>query len=319
MIGRLLQGLRSSVKSKVFVAMALCGLGGLVGGSLYVINGHPTGAIVSLTLFAIMVLTGMSLLIRMRWVQETEARRIHSRFRELRETMTGISGAVQRLPQAVAVVSSGTALATPANPAVPASSGETGAQLEGVSAAINGSTQVNSVPIAGRSAAAVADDGRRQSQILRHLAPSPMQDRGGRLVCAIAGRELRKHLADSFALEVLYPSTLAAQVGKLDCSAIIVDDAAFLAGTWFGADSAGGTLLANEILRTLTFCKEHGIPIYFIRTRRDSNTYTIDFEMAADFVISGRSSMEDWPEDYEFGLLGSIASFVDKKKGAPIA
>jgi hypothetical protein len=146
-----------------------------------------------------------------------------------------------------------------------------------------------------------------------------MQDRGGRLVCAIAGRELRKHLADSFALEVLYPSTLAAQVGKLDCSAIIVDDAAFLAGTWFGADSAGGTLLANEILRTLTFCKEHGIPIYFIRTRRDSNTYTIDFEMAADFVISGRSSMEDWPEDYEFGLLGSIASFVDKKKGAPIA
>jgi hypothetical protein len=105
-----------------------------------------------------------------------------------------------------------------------------------------------------------------------------------------------------------------AQVEKLAGSAIILEDGAFLAGTWFGADSAAGTLLANEILRTLTFCRKQGIPIYVIRTRRDSNIYMTDFESAADVVISGRKFMEDWSEDYEFGLLGSIRSFVETKK-----
>ena len=98
--------------------------------------------------------------------------------------------------------------------------------------------------------------------------------------------------------------------------ALVIDDSAFTAGIWFGADSAAGTLLAKEILRALAECRSQGTPAYFVRTRRESDIYTTDFEAASDVVFSDRSSMEEWTEDYTFGLLTFAGNFCQNEQGS---
>jgi hypothetical protein len=141
---------------------------------------------------------------------------------------------------------------------------------------------------------------------------------GGRVVYSIIGQDLYRHLGDAHALEALRPSTVAAQIANGRGSALIIDDSAFTAGVWFGADSAAGTLLANEILQALAECRSQGMPAYFVRTRLEADIYTTEFEAASDIVFSDRSSLAEWTEDYEFGLLSSLETFTKMNKGALI-
>ena len=292
MIRRIQQRMRSAFKSRGVIAMALCGMVAALGGSLYLVLGHPAFAIPSLALFTLMAVLAVSQLVSMRWLQETEARKARSRFRELRDMVAGLSTPSHQLPKTAA------AAAVKKEPALPA-------------AAASGRA-------VGRLAAAVVDDGDRQAKILGYLGAPPTAPWGGRIVYAIAGQELQQYLGDAHALETLRPSTIAAQITKGRGSALILDDSAFTAGIWFGADSAAGTLLANEILQALAECRSQGIPAYFVRTRREADTYTTEFEAAADVVFSDRSSMETWAEDYKFGLLNSLDTFTKMNKGALI-
>ncbi|WP_427130822.1 hypothetical protein [Pseudarthrobacter sp. S9] len=225
-------------------------------------------------------------------MQETEARKSKSRFRELRDMLGGISTSVQQIPETR--VTSAEKNPPVVSPGVVPSSG----------------------PVIGRLAAAVTDDRHRQSKILGYLGVPPTAPWGGRIVYSILGKELYRYLGDAHALESLRPSTIAAQIANGSGSALIVDDSAFSSGSWFGADSAAGTLLANEILQALAECRSQGIPVYFVRTRREPNIYTAEFEAASDVVFSDRSSMDEWTEDYKFGLLNSLETFVKMNKGA---
>ena len=289
---RIQQRIRSAFKSRGVIAMALCGMVAALGGSLYLVLGHPAFAVLSLALFTLMAVLAISQLVSMRWLQETEARKARSRFRELRDLVAGLSAPDQQVPKTAAAAA---AKREPASPAAPASS-----------------------RAVGRLAAAVMDDGDRQAKILGYLGAPPTAPWGGRIVYAIAGQDLQQYLGDAHALETLRPSTIAAQIANGRGSALVLDDSAFTAGIWFGADSAAGTLLANEILQALAECRSQGMPAYFVRTRREADTYTTDFEAAADVVFSGRSSTEQWTEDYKFGLLSSLATFATMKKGALI-
>jgi hypothetical protein len=133
------------------------------------------------------------------------------------------------------------------------------------------------------------------------------------------GQELYRYLGDAHALESLRPSTIAAQIANGRGSALVIEDSAFTAGIWFGADSAAGTLLANEILRALAECRSRGVPAYFVRTRLEADIYTTDFEAASDVVFSERSALAEWTEDYRFGLLTSLEAFATTNRGALIA
>ncbi|MDF9749128.1 hypothetical protein M2428_000558 [Arthrobacter sp. ES3-54] len=291
MILRIQQRMRSAFKSRGVVATALCGMVAALGGSLYFVLGHPAFAVLSLALFTLMAVLAISQLVSLRWLQETEARKARSRFRELRDMVTGLS-LDHQVPKTAAAAAAKKELAPPVAPA--------------------------SGRAVGRLAAAVMDDEDRQAKILGYLGAPPTAPWGGRIVYAIAGQDLQQYLGDAHALETLRPSTIAAQVANGRGSALILDDSAFTAGIWFGADSAAGTLLANEILRALAECRSQGMPAYFVRTRREADTYTTEFEAAADVVFSDRSSMEQWTEDYKFGLLTSLETFATMKKGALI-
>lgn len=292
MILRIQQRMRSAFKSRGVVAMALCGMVAALGGSLYLVFGHPAFAVLSLALFTLMAVLAVSQLVSVRWLQETEARKARSRFRELRDMVAGLSVLDHQVPKTAA------AAAVKKEPAPPA----TAASGRAV----------------GRLAAAVVDDGDRQAKILGYLGAPPTAPWGGRIVYAIAGQDLQQYLGDAYALETLRPSTIAAQIANGRGSALILDDSAFTAGIWFGADSAAGTLLANDILQALAECRSQGMPAYFVRTRREADTYTTEFEAAADVVFSDRSSMEAWAEDYKFGLLNSLDTFAKMNKGALI-
>jgi hypothetical protein len=291
MILRIQQRMRSAFRSRGVVAMALCGMVAALGGSLYFVLGHPAFAVLSLALFTLMAVLAVSQLVSLRWLQETEARKARSRFRELRDMVTGLS-LDHQVPKTAAAAA---AKKEPAPPAAPASG-----------------------RAVGRLAAAVMDDEDRQAKILGYLGAPPTAPWGGRIVYAIAGQDLQQYLGDAHALETLRPSTIAAQIANGRGSALILDDSAFTAGIWFGADSAAGTLLANEILQALAECRSQGMPAYFVRTRREADTYTTEFEAAADVVFSARSPMEEWTEDYKFGLLTSLETFATMKKGALI-
>lgn len=299
--------------------MATCGFVGILAGTLYASYGGPTWAFLSLASFAVMFLMPMSLVVRMRWFQETEARRINTRFRELRESLLAISTSLQRLPQAVAMNAvENSTVAPAADPDSLSPGGGRKAQVGVAATERNPSSSTSvSVRVPGRLAAAVSEDGRRQGKLLRHLALPTPSAAAGRTLFIVAGKELRRYLNGSHTMEALHPSTIMAQVENSSGSALILEDSAFVAGPWFGADSAAGTLLANELLKIFAICQMQEIPVYFVRTRRDSNIYTKDFEANADLVMSAQKSL-DWTEDYEFGLLGSLSSFVDMKKELPI-
>ncbi|MGY2746025.1 hypothetical protein ACVWZ8_003142 [Arthrobacter sp. UYCu723] len=299
MIRRFLESMRTAVKSRGVIAMALCGIAALLAGSLYFSVGHPAFAVLSLGLFTLMAVTAQSQLVSMRWVQETEAKKSRSRFRELRDMLGGISKSVQQIPETRVATASAK---PPASPGTGSSSGPAPSSGGAI----------------GRLAAAATDDRQRQSRILGYLGVPPTAPWGGRVIYSILGRDLSRYLGDAHALEALRPSTIAAQIANGSGSALIVDDTAFASGIWFGADSAAGTVLANEILQALAECRSQGVPVYFVRTRRAAEIYTRDLEAASDVVFSDRSSMDEWTEDYKFGLLNSLETFVKMKKEALI-
>ncbi|WP_264354281.1 hypothetical protein [Pseudarthrobacter sp. MM222] len=295
----MLQTLRSSFKSKGVLAMALCGVIAVLGGSLYLYGRHPAFGALSLTLLTLMAVTAVSQLVKLRWVQETEARKARSRFRELREALRGLSTPAHQA-------------STPARQ-VPKTAAAPAEKKKPVSPATPSPGRA-----IGRLAAAVEDDRDRQARILSYLGVPPAAPWGGRIVYAIMGRELDRYLGDTHALEFLRPSTIGAQIASGSGSALVIDDSAFTSGIWFGADSAAGTPLANEILPALAECRSRGIPVYFVKTRRESDIYTLDFEAASDVVFSDRPSLDEWTEDYTFGLLASLEAFAKMKKGALI-
>ncbi len=295
MIRRILQAIRTAFKSRGVVAMALCGMVAVLGGSLYLYLGHPGFAVLSLALFTLMAVLAVSQLVGMRWLQETEARKARSRFRELRDMLAGLSTSTHQVPKPAAAPAEKHKPASPSTPASPAAPASGRA--------------------IGRLAAAVKDDGDRQAKILGYLGAPPTAPWGGRIVYAIAGQDLHRYLGDAHALESLRPSTVAAQIANGRGSALVLDDSAFTTGIWFGADSAAGTLLANEILRAMAECRSQGMPVYFVRTRREADIYTMDFEAASDVVFSDRSTMDAWTEDYKFGLLDSLESFAKMNRG----
>jgi hypothetical protein len=299
MIARLLQTLRPAFKSKGVLAMALCGVIGVLGGSLYLYGGHPAFAVLSLALFTLMAVTAVSQLVRLRWLQETEARKARSRFRELRDLLARASTPVQK--------ASTPAQQAPKKAAVPAEK-----QKPIAPAAPSAGRAI------GRLAAAVEDDRDRQTRILRYLGVPPTAPWGGRIVYSIVGRELDRFLGDTHALEFLRPSTIAAQIARGRGSALVIDDTAFTSGIWFGADSAAGTPLANEIFQALAECRSRGIPVYLVKTRRESDVYTPAFEADSDVVFSDRTSLDGWTEDYTFGLLAALQTFAAMKEGTLI-
>jgi hypothetical protein len=295
MILQLIQTMRPVLKSRGVMAMALCGIVAVLGGSLYLVVGHPAFAVLSLSLFTLMAVMAVSQLVSIRWLQETEARKSRTRFRELHDMVGGISTPAQQVPAPQATKTTTTPAGSPkpaARPAAPSSG-----------------------PAIGRLAAAVADDRERQAKIRGCLGIPPTAPWGGRVIYSIIGKDLFHHLGDAHTVEPLRPSTIAAQIGNGTGSALIVDDNAFASGIWFGADSAAGTLLANEIFHALAECRSRGIPVYFVRTRREPNIYTTDFEAASDVVFSDRSSTDEWAEDYKFGLLSSLETYVTVNKG----
>lgn len=298
MILRVLKTVRTALRSRVVAATALCGIIAVLAGSLYAAGGHPAFAALSLALLTLVALTAVSQLVGIRWLQETEARNASSRFRELRELVgtTSAPGHQGRTPahQGRKVVAS------------PAS------RPPAAAAAAQGGRAI------GRLAAAVEVDHQRQDRIHRYLGAPPTAPWGGRVIYSIVGQELDRHLGDAHALEPLRPSTIAAQIAVGNGTALVLDDRAFTAGIWYGADSAVGTLLANEVLQALAACRSAGTPVYFVRTRRESNIYTPAYEAASDVVFSGSSSMGEWAEDYKFGLLGSLETFAKIKQGALI-
>jgi hypothetical protein len=297
MIDRLVQTLRTAFKSRVVMAMAFSGAAAVLSGILCLVLGQPALAVLPLALFALMAVTAVSQLVRMRWLQETEARKAHSRNRELRELVRDLSAPAAKAGAPAAKASAPAAERTkPAPTAAPAAG-----------------------RAVGRLAAAVTDDRDRQAKILRYLGAPVTAPWGGRVVYSIMGQELYRYLGDAHALESLRPSTIAAQIANGRGSALVIEDSAFTAGIWFGADSAAGTLLANEILRALAECRSRGVPAYFVRTRLEADIYTTDFEAASDVVFSERSSLAEWTEDYRFGLLTSLEAFATTNRGALIA
>ena len=299
MSARLRQTLRSAFKSKGVLAMALCGVIGVLGGSLYIYGGHPAFAVLSLALFTLMAVTAVSQLVRLRWLQETEARKARSRFRELRDLLARPSTPVQK--------ASTPAQQAPKKAVVPAEK-----QKPAAPAASSAGRAI------GRLAAAVEDDRDRQTRILGYLGEPPTAPWGGRIIYSIVGRELDRYLGDTHALEFLRPSTIAAQIARGRGSALVIDDTAFTSGIWFGADSAAGTPLANEILQALAECRSRGIPVYLVKTRRESDVYTPAFEADSDVVFSDRTSLDGWNEDYTFGLLAALQTFAAMKEGTLI-
>ena len=297
MIDRLVQTLRTAFKSRVVIAVAFCGTAAVLSGSLYVVLRQPALAVLPLALFALMAVIAVSQLVRMRWLQETEARKAHASTGELRELVRGLS-------------------APAAKASAPAAKASAPAAERKQSAAPAAPTAGRAV---GRLAAAVTDDRDRQAKILRYLGAPVTAPWGGRVVYSIIGQDLYRYLGDAHALESLRPSTIAAQIANGRGSALVIDDSAFTAGIWFGADSAAGTLLANEILQALAECRSQGMPAYFVRTRLEADIYTTDFEAASDVVFSDRSSMAEWTEDYGFGLLTSLETFAKMNRGALIA
>jgi hypothetical protein len=297
MIDRLVQTLRTAFKSRVVMAMAFSGAAAVLSGILCLVLRQPALAVLPLALFALMAVTAVSQLVRMRWLQETEARKAHSRNRELRELVRDLSAPAAKAGAPAAKASAPAAERTkPAPTAAPAAG-----------------------RAVGRLAAAVTDDRDRQAKILRYLGAPVTAPWGGRVVYSIMGQELYRYLGDAHALESLRPSTIAAQIANGRGSALVIEDSAFTAGIWFGADSAAGTLLANEILRALAECRSRGVPAYFVRTRLEADIYTTDFEAASDVVFSERSSLAEWTEDYRFGLLTSLEAFATTNRGALIA
>lgn len=278
--------------------MALCGTVAVIGGSVYLGGGHPAFAVLAVSLFTLMAMMAVSQLVSMRWLQETEARKAYSRFRELRDMVGGVSEPGQHVQKPVPHLKNAVAFPENRKSAAPPA-GSAGRAV-------------------GRLAAAVEDDQQRQSRIQSYLGAPPAAPWGGRIIYSIMGRELNRYLGATHALEPLRPCTIAAQIASGSGTAVVVDDSAFTSGIWFGADSAAGTLLANEILQALTACRSAGTPVYFVRIRRESNVYTLDFEAASDVVFSDRSSMDEWTEDYKFGLLTSLETFVKNKQGALI-
>lgn len=296
MIDRLVQTLRTAFKSRVVMAMAFCGAAAVLSGILCLVLRQPALAVLPLALFALMAVMAVSQLVSMRWLQETEARKAHSRNRELHELVRGLSAPAAK---ASAPAAKATAPAAERTKSVPTAAPTAGRAV-------------------GRLAAAVTDDRDRQAKILRYLGAPVTAPWGGRVVYSIMGQELYRYLGDAHALEPLRPSTIAAQIANGRGSALVIDDSAFTAGIWFGADSAAGTLLANEILRALAECRSQGMPAYFVRTRLESDIYTTDFEAASDVVFSERSSLAEWTEDYRFGLLTSLETFAKMNRGALI-
>jgi len=303
MIDRLVQTLRTAFKSRVVMAMAFCGAAAVLSGILCLVLRQPALAVLPLALFALMAVMAVSQLVSMRWLQETEARKAHSRNRELRELVRGLSAPAAKASAPAAERTNPAAERT--NPAAERTkSAPTAAPTAGRAV--------------GRLAAAVTDDRDRQAKILRYLGAPVTAPWGGRVVYSIMGQELYRYLGDAHALEPLRPSTIAAQIANGRGFALVIDDSAFTAGIWFGADSAAGTLLANEILRALAECRSQGMPAYFVRTRLEADIYTTDFEAASDVVFSERSSLAEWTEDYRFGLLTSLEAFAKMNRGALI-
>ena len=297
MIDRLVQTLRTAFKSRVVMAMAFCGAAAVLSGILCLVLRQPALAVLPLALFALMAVTAVSQLVRMRWLQETEARKAHSRNRELRVLVRGLSAPAAKAGAPAAKATAPAAERTKSAPTAAPTAGRA----------------------VGRLAAAVTDDRDRQAKILRYLGAPVTAPWGGRVVYSIMGQELYRYLGDAHALESLRPSTIAAQIANGRGSALVIEDSAFTAGIWFGADSAAGTLLANEILRALAECRSRGVPAYFVRTRLEADIYTTDFEAASDVVFSERSSLAEWTEDYRFGLLTSLEAFATTNRGALIA
>ncbi|GIU57108.1 hypothetical protein [Arthrobacter sp. NicSoilC12] len=296
MIDRLVQTLRTAFKSRVVMAMAFCGTAAVLSGILCLVLRQPALAVLPLALFALMAVMAVSQLVSMRWLQETEARKAHTRNRELRELVRGLSAPAAKASAPAAKASSPAAERTKSAPTAAPTAGRA----------------------VGRLAAAVTDDRDRQAKILRYLGAPVTAPWGGRVVYSILGQELYRYLGDAHALEPLRPSTIAAQIANGRGAALVIDDSAFTGGIWFGADSAAGTLLANEILRAFAECRSQGVPAYFVRTRLEANIYTTDFEAASDVVFSERSSLAEWTEDYRFGLLASLEAFATMNKGALI-
>ena len=297
MIDRLVQTLRTAFKSRVVMAMAFCGAAAVLSGILCLVLRQPALAVLPLALFALMAVTAVSQLVRMRWLQETEARKAHSRNRELRELVRGLSAPAAKAGAPAAKATAPAAERTKSAPTAAPTAGRA----------------------VGRLAAAVTDDRDRQAKILRYLGAPVTAPWGGRVVYSIMGQELYRYLGDAHALESLRPSTIAAQIANGRGSALVIEDSAFTAGIWFGADSAAGTLLANEILRALAECRSRGVPAYFVKTRLEADIYTTDFEAASDVVFSERSALAEWTEDYRFGLLTSLEAFATTDRGALIA
>jgi len=297
MIDRLVQTLRTALKSRVLIAMAFCGAAAVLSGILCLVLRQPALAVLPLALFALMAVMAVSQLVSMRWLQETEARKAHSRNRELRELVRGLSAPAAKASAPAAERTNPAAERTKSAPTAAPTAGRA----------------------VGRLAAAVTDDRDRQAKILRYLGAPVTAPWGGRVVYSIMGQELYRYLGDAHALESLRPSTIAAQIANGRGSALVIEDSAFTAGIWFGADSAAGTLLANEILRALAECRSRGVPAYFVRTRLEADIYTTDFEAASDVVFSERSALAEWTEDYRFGLLTSLEAFATTNRGALIA
>lgn len=296
MIDRLVQTLRTAFKSRVVMAMAFCGAAAVLSGILCLVFRQPALAVLPLALFALMAVMAVSQLVSMRWLQETEARKAHARNGELRELVRGLSAPAAKASAPAAERTNPAAERTKSVPTAAPTAGRA----------------------VGRLAAAVTDDRDRQAKILRYLGAPVTAPWGGRVVYSIMGQELYRYLGDAHALEPLRPSTIAAQIANGRGSALVIDDSAFTDGIWFGADSAAGTLLANEILRALAECRSQGMPAYFVRTRLEADIYTTDFEAAADVVFSERSSLAEWTEDYRFGLLTSLEAFAKMNRGALI-
>ncbi|WP_445154084.1 hypothetical protein ACTWLI_12130 [Arthrobacter sp. Hor0625] len=300
--------LQQAGRSRGFIAVVVLGLSGATFAAVYFIASGAVWGIFSVMAFTGLAISAIYLLIRIRWVQETESRRLHARLREVKQSLIGLTGPEPANAQQKPFdsrVSERPAVKAPtafgANPVPPA--GGTGPR------------SVGTKKVAGRLAAAVAQDGDRQAEILRFLGSPPAPDSTRRAIFTVVGHDLRELLLSEYHVEVLSPSTIMAQLRTGNGTTVVLDDAAFAGGVWYGVDAASGTPLADTLLAALAWCKEAGVPVYFVRRLAASNVYTQDISAASDVVVDKTGFDAEWTEDYEFGLLGKLSGFiVDKER-----
>lgn len=167
----------------------------------------------------------------------------------------------------------------------------------------------------GRLAASVSPDSDRSRKIHQAIEYGNSQDSTTPVAAVIGTQRLATFLEMQGTIpELLVPGYAVSRLTALAPVTVVVEEAAFGEGAWFGANSSHGTVLFEELCEIARVAKLRGIPIYVIRARRRTDVYSAEIRQLCDYSFPSQEFKIEWGVDADLGIMRHLQNYAVPEK-----